>query len=84
MPVTPRVKALSDLLQSPTIHPAIPCNPDFRNPAGVAFKTYNIASAHPAYRGTQSNGNRLDKQVLDYFSPTLGGCAPWLLVSASC
>ena len=62
----PRAKALSDLLQSPAIH-SLPRNPDFRNPAGVALKTYNIASTHPAYRGPQSNGNRLDKEVLDDF-----------------
>jgi 5-methylcytosine-specific restriction protein A len=62
-----RVKVLSALLQSPAIHPAAPRNPDFRNPAGVAFKTYNIASTHPAYRGALSNGNRLDKEVLDDF-----------------
>ena len=69
----PRVKALSELLQSPAIHPAVPRNPDFRNPAGVAFKTYNIASTHPAYRGAQSNGNRLDKEVLDDFLADPGG-----------
>jgi 5-methylcytosine-specific restriction enzyme A len=33
----------------------------------VALKTYNIASTHPAYRGAPSNGNRLDKEVLDDF-----------------
>ena len=43
----------------------MPRNPDFRNPAGVALKTYNIPSTHPAYRGAPSNGNRLDKEVLD-------------------
>ena len=63
----PRVQALSELLQSPAIHPAAPRNPDFRNPAGVALKTYNIASTHPAYLGAPSNGNRLDKEVLDDF-----------------
>jgi 5-methylcytosine-specific restriction enzyme A len=63
----PRVKALSELLQSPVIHPAAPRNPDFRNPAGVALKTYNVASTHPDYRGAPSNGNRLDKEVLDDF-----------------
>jgi 5-methylcytosine-specific restriction enzyme A len=63
----PRVQALSELLQTPAIHPAAPRNPDFRNPAGVALKTYNIASTHPSYRGAPSNGNRLDKEVLDDF-----------------
>jgi 5-methylcytosine-specific restriction enzyme A len=63
----PRVHTLSGLLQSAAIHPATPRNPDFRNPAGVAMKTFNIASTHPAYRGAPSNGNRLDKEVLDDF-----------------
>jgi 5-methylcytosine-specific restriction protein A len=68
----PRVKALSELLQSPAIHP-FPRNPDFRNPSGVGMKTYNIASTHPAYRGPRSNGNRLDKEVLDDFLSDLAG-----------
>lgn len=62
-----RVQALSELLQSPAIHPLDRRHPDFRNPAGVARKTQNIATVHPAYRGAPSNGNRLDKEVLDNF-----------------
>ncbi len=62
-----RVKELSELLQSPVIHPAYPRHPDFRNPAGVARKIGNILSVHPDFRGTPSNGNRLDKEVLDEF-----------------
>lgn len=62
-----RVKELSDLLQSPAIYPVDQRNPDFRNPSGVALKTYNIASVHPDHRGPRSNGNRLDKEVLDDF-----------------
>jgi 5-methylcytosine-specific restriction enzyme A len=57
------VQALSELLQSRANHPSTRRNPDFRNPAGVALKTYNIASTHPEYRGAPSNGNRLDKEV---------------------
>ena len=63
----PEVRALSELLQSPANHPFEPRHPDFRNPAGVARKTQNIATVHPAYRGAPSNGNRLDKEVLDDF-----------------
>ncbi|MEV6704313.1 HNH endonuclease [Micromonospora wenchangensis] len=54
-----RVRALSDLLQSPAIHRGRR-NPDFRNPAGVALKTYNIVA-------DSSNGNRLDKLVRQEF-----------------
>jgi 5-methylcytosine-specific restriction enzyme A len=62
-----RVVALSELLQSPLIYPLDQRYPDFRNPAGVARKTYNIASVHPGYRGAPTNTNRLDKEVLDEF-----------------
>ncbi|HUK71322.1 MAG TPA: hypothetical protein VLW50_21560 [Streptosporangiaceae bacterium] len=57
----------SELLQSPAIHPVDQRHPDFRNPAGVARKTQNIATVHPAHHGAPSNGNRLDKEVLDDF-----------------
>ncbi|MFI6257612.1 HNH endonuclease [Micromonospora zamorensis] len=55
----PRVKSLSALLQTPLIHPGRR-NPDFRNPAGVARKTYNLVFE-------SSNGNRLDRQVFEDF-----------------
>ncbi|MBB5829790.1 HNH endonuclease [Micromonospora carbonacea] len=54
-----RVRALSELLQSPAIHRGRR-NPDFRNPAGVALKTYNIVA-------DSSNGNQLDKLVRQEF-----------------
>jgi 5-methylcytosine-specific restriction protein A len=62
----PRARELSQLLQSPAIHP-LPHHPDFRNPAGVGQKTRNIVDNHPGHRGPRSNGNRLDKEVLDDF-----------------
>jgi 5-methylcytosine-specific restriction protein A len=62
----PRAKDLSQLLQSPVIHP-LPHHPDFRNPAGVGQKTRNIIDQHPDHDGPRSNGNRLDKEVLDDF-----------------
>jgi hypothetical protein len=55
----PRVKELSALLQSPAIHSGRK-HPDFRNPAGVARKTWNIVSEH-------SNGNRIDREVYNEF-----------------
>ncbi|WP_223874731.1 hypothetical protein [Salinispora oceanensis] len=54
-----RVKSLSELLQSPAIHSGRR-NPDFRNPAGVALKTYNIVV-------DDSNSNQLDKLVREEF-----------------
>ena len=62
----PRVRELSALLQSPAIHPGRR-NPDFRNPAGVALKTYNIVTTHPSHSGSSSNGNRLDREVMEDF-----------------
>lgn len=62
----PRAKELSQLLQSSAIHP-FPRHPDFRNPAGVGQKTRNIVDNHPSHHGSRSNGNRLDKEVLDDF-----------------
>jgi 5-methylcytosine-specific restriction protein A len=60
----PRAKELSQLLQSPVIHP-LPRHPDFRNPASVGQKTRNIVDNHPDHRGARSNSGRLDKEVLD-------------------
>jgi 5-methylcytosine-specific restriction enzyme A len=62
-----RVHALSKLLQSPANHLLEQRHPDFRNLAGVARKTLNIASVHPDYQGAPSNGNRLDREVLEDF-----------------
>jgi 5-methylcytosine-specific restriction enzyme A len=62
----PRAKELSLLLQSSAIHP-LPRHPDFRNPAGVGQKTRNIVDHYPGHQGPRSNGNRLDKEVLDEY-----------------
>ncbi|WP_212825629.1 HNH endonuclease [Polymorphospora rubra] len=62
-----RVKELSELLQSPAIHPVDQRGPEFRNAAGVGRKTADIATAHPQYLGKKTNGNRLDREVLDDF-----------------
>jgi hypothetical protein len=62
----PRAKELSQLLQSPAIHP-LPHHPDFRNPAGVGQKTRNIIDNHPDHDGSRSNGNHLDSEVLYEF-----------------
>jgi hypothetical protein len=63
----PRVRELSSLLQRMSMHPLEARLPSFRNAAGVARKTYNIATVHPDYVGPPSNGNKLDKKVLDEF-----------------
>lgn len=62
-----RVKDLSELLQTPAIHSMDRRGPDFRNSAGVARKTADIATSHPDYLGKKTNGNRLDREVLDDF-----------------
>jgi 5-methylcytosine-specific restriction protein A len=63
----PRVQELSETLQRMSIHPVDIRLPNFRNAAGVAQKTRNIATVHPDYVGRPSNGNKLDKTVLDEF-----------------
>lgn len=62
-----RVVELSQLLQTPAIHPVVGRRGDFRNTAGVARKTADIATRHPDYRGRPTNGNRLDREVLEDF-----------------
>jgi len=62
-----RVAELSQLLQSPVIHPVAKRGPEFRNPAEVARKTADIATRHPDYPGKPTNGNRLDEEVLRAF-----------------
>lgn len=62
-----RVVGLSELLQTGAIHPVSGRRSDFRNPAGVARKTADIATRHPDYRGRPTNGNRLDREVLQDF-----------------
>jgi 5-methylcytosine-specific restriction protein A len=63
----PRAVELSRLLQKPAIHPLEGRAPNFRNPAGVERKTADIVSRLPNYRGTPTNGNRLDGEVLQDF-----------------
>ena len=63
----PRVGELSGLLQEMSIHPLEARLPSFRNLAGVAQKTRNIATRHPNFVGAPSNGNKLDEEVLQEF-----------------
>ena len=63
----PRVQELSGILQRMSIHPLGARLPNFRNSAGVAQKTRNIATVHPDYTGRPSNGSKLDREVLDEF-----------------
>jgi 5-methylcytosine-specific restriction protein A len=55
-----RVIELSDLLQQLPIHPLEVRGPKFRNPNGVARKTYDLATRHPDYRGTPTRGGAGD------------------------
>ena len=51
----------------PPIHPEDSRSETFRNPNGVARKTFDIATRHPDYRGKQTNGGTLDTEVLQDF-----------------
>jgi 5-methylcytosine-specific restriction protein A len=63
----PEVRDLSTILQRMSIYPLDVRLPNFRNPAGVAQKTRNIATEHPDYVGRPSHGNKRDKEVLEEF-----------------
>lgn len=63
----PRVHALSALLQQLPIYPVEVRGPKFRNPNGVARKTYDIATHHPDYKGKPTKGGVTDLQVLREF-----------------
>ncbi|MFD8246926.1 HNH endonuclease [Nocardia sp. NPDC059691] len=59
-----RVVELSGILQLLPIHGRELRSDTFRNPNGVARKTADIASQHPAYRGVPTKGGELDRIVL--------------------
>lgn len=63
----PEVQDLSQLLNDAPIHPVADRDAKFRNPNGVGRKTWDIASRHPSYVGTPTNGNKLDVVVLNEF-----------------
>ena len=62
-----RVIELSALLQLHSAHSLEDRGQDFRNPNGVARKTADIATQHPAYTGKPTNGGRHDPEVLMAF-----------------
>ena len=62
-----RVIELSDPLQRLPIHPLEVRGPKFRNPNGVARKTYDLATRHPDYTGTPTRGGAGDLLVLEEF-----------------
>ncbi|WP_275464855.1 HNH endonuclease [Streptomyces noursei] len=62
-----RVVELSALLQLLPIHAEAERNEKFRNPNGVARKTFDIATRHPEYQGKPTKGGALDVAVLKEF-----------------
>jgi 5-methylcytosine-specific restriction protein A len=60
----PRVIELAQLLQRLPAHPPQTRTPTFRNAAGVARKTADIATQHPDYIGTPTRGGQHDRPVL--------------------
>ncbi|MGW3423344.1 HNH endonuclease [Streptomyces phaeochromogenes] len=63
----PRVHELSRMLQLLPDHQDVPRSETFRNPNGVARKTFDIATQHPQYTGKQTNGGTTDRDVLSDF-----------------
>jgi 5-methylcytosine-specific restriction enzyme A len=66
-PKDPRVTKLSSLLQTLPLHAPSGRLPDFRNPNGVARKSFDIATAHPDYPGVATHGGATDKRVIAEF-----------------
>ncbi|MFJ3733634.1 HNH endonuclease [[Kitasatospora] papulosa] len=62
-----RVVELSGLLQILPLHAEADRNEKFRNPNGVARKTFDIATRHPDYQGKATNGGATDLRVLQEF-----------------
>lgn len=65
-----RVVDLSLVLNESPLHPMELRDAKFRNPAGVARKTWDIATQHPEYTGKKTKGNKLDAIVLNEFLST--------------
>ncbi|GAA3144659.1 HNH endonuclease [Streptomyces rectiviolaceus] len=63
----PGVAELSDLLQLLSAYPPEQRAAEYRNRNGAAYKTLNIASFHPDYKGQPTNGGQLDREVLQDF-----------------
>lgn len=63
----PRVVELSALLQTLPLHFPAARLSDFRNPNGVARKSFDIATAHPDYPGVPTHGGAMDKRVIAEF-----------------
>lgn len=68
LPVTdPRVVDLSAILKLFPVHPLDQRGPQFRSPSSVRRKMTDIATQHEDSRRQRTNGNKLDKEVLDTF-----------------
>src|SRR5712692_7117707 len=70
----PRVRELSGLLQRMSMHPLQARLPSFRNPAGVARKTYNIATVHPDYVGPRVTVTSWTRKFSTSFSTIQSRC----------
>jgi 5-methylcytosine-specific restriction protein A len=75
-----RVRELSGLLQRTSMHPLEDRLPSFRNAAGVARKTINIATVHPDYVGPPVTATSLTKGCSTSFLTILSRCIVMLRV----
>ncbi|CAN3980452.1 HNH endonuclease [Kitasatospora purpeofusca] len=62
-----RIGELSSLLQRMTTHEDSSRSETFRNPNGVARKTYDLATNHPDYPGQPTNAGKNDHTVIRAF-----------------
>ncbi|GAA4353093.1 HNH endonuclease [Microbacterium rhizosphaerae] len=70
------VTRLSELLRAAKVHPVDSRDDKFRNPAGVARKTADLATAHPDYEGKTTRGGSMTLQVLEAFLDDPEGMRP--------
>jgi len=78
----PRVKELSSLLQHTSMHPLEDRLPSFRNAAGVARKTYNIATVHPTTWDPRVTATSWTRGCSMSFSTILSRCCVTRIVCA--
>jgi 5-methylcytosine-specific restriction protein A len=62
-----QVQELSSLLRLAAISSLAIYDPSFRSPSSVALKTRNIATQHPNWTGSPSNGGKADAVALQKF-----------------
>ncbi|WP_353988631.1 HNH endonuclease [Ruicaihuangia caeni] len=70
---SPAAQALSELLKRGQLHPGIILPANFRSPASIQRKTFDLATADAAYHGKPTRGGMLVGPVIQAFRDDLVG-----------